>query len=110
MGSIKNQIVDPQLPKKFFLNRGVVSVLSALLLAPPLVLAVRRFGARNPTTARNIQVFMIVVGIIVFAIAIAILGGLPQAIFIGVSAAIVVSGLGPFVAQFVNRGRQVINR
>lgn len=110
MASVKNIVLDPELPKKFFLNRGVVSVLSALILAPTLVLAVRRFAGKNPILARNISVFLIVVGIVLFGIAIAMLKGMPQAILLGIGAGIAFAGLTPFIEQFVSRGRNVINR
>ena len=102
MATVSKLVPTPAKVGMVFNNKGVISVISAFVVGAPAILMIRRLAQRNPQLAQNISIVMIIVGIIIVGLAVSSLTGMPQAILVGVGAAVLISGIAPFVQRFIN--------
>lgn len=97
-------IVSTNLPSKVLANKGFIAVLGAAVAGAPLTALVQRLAARNPQLGSRISIVMIVAGMILVGVSMKLLSGNATAQFfaIGASSGVIVAGLAPFLARFVN--------
>ena len=96
-------VVNTNLPKKVVTNKGFIAVLGAAVAGAPLTAVVQRLALRNPQTAQNLSIALIIGGMVLVGISAKLLSKnmTMQFFAIGASSGVVIAGLAPFLQRFV---------